>query len=245
MRAATAFFAGAGTVVVAIAAGLGGGLVLGDIMSPQQPKHQSSEVTRLEQRMSPQPIPATTGAAQPVPPAAPDQVAGTAAEPAPPPALPAQQPSQQAASPQVQPQAQPQTQQAATRPAEPKPQEQSVPAQAAAATAPPKSGNEQRAAPEDAFARARDADFRRDERRAEDKRKSERRKWSDKRKWRQRGDDDLREVEAAVREDSDRRVFGRNEAFFGRDDDRFERREQRPLFGAGPGSGRTFSLFDD
>jgi len=169
MRAATAFFAGAGTVVVAIAAGIGGGLVLGDIMSPQQP-NRSSEVTRLEQRMSSQPIPAATGATQPVPPVAPDQ---------------------------------------------------------------------------DAFARARDADLRRDERRAEDKRKYERRKWSDKRKWRQRGDDDLREVEAAVREDSERRVLGRNEAFFGRDDDRFERREQRPMFGGGPGSGRSFSLFDD
>ena len=67
MRAATAFFAGAGTVVVAIGAGLGGGLLLGDIMSPQQPKHPSSEVTRLEQRSSPQPITAMNGASQPVP----------------------------------------------------------------------------------------------------------------------------------------------------------------------------------
>lgn len=244
MRAATAFFAGAGTVVVAIAAGIGGGLVLGDIMSPQQP-NRSSEVTRLEQRMSPQPIPAAAGATQPVPHVAPDQVANTTAEPAQPPALPAEQPSQQAPPMQVQPPVQPQARQAATRPAEPEPQEQSAPAQAAAAPAPPKAGNEQRAVPEDAFARARDADFRRDERRAEDKRKSERRKWSDKRKWRQRGDDDLREVEAAVREDSERRVLGRNEAFFGRDDDRFERHQQRPMFGVGPGSGRSFSLFDD
>ena len=67
MRVATAFFAGVGTVVVAIGAGLGGGLLLGDIMSPQQPKHQSSEVTRLEQRSSPQPITAMNGTSQPVP----------------------------------------------------------------------------------------------------------------------------------------------------------------------------------
>jgi len=229
MRAATAFLAGAGTVVVAIAAGIGGGLVLGDIMNPQQP-NRSSEVTRLEQRMSSQPIPAATGATQPVSPVAPDQVASTTVEPA---------------QPQAQPPVQPQAQQAATRPAEPKPQEQSAPAQAAAAPAPPKAGNEPRAMPEDAFARARDADLRRDERRAEDKRKTERRKWSDKRKWRQRGDDDLREVEAAVREDSERRLPGRNEALFGRDDGRFERSGPRPLFGAGPGFGRSFSLFDD
>ena len=51
MRVTTAFFAGIGTVVVAIAAGLGGGLLLGDIMSPQQPKHPGSEMTRLERRM--------------------------------------------------------------------------------------------------------------------------------------------------------------------------------------------------
>ena len=76
MRVATAFFAGVGTVVVAIGAGLGGGLLLGDIMSPQQPKHQSSEVTRLEQRSSPQPIPAMNGALQPAVP----QVAATAGE---------------------------------------------------------------------------------------------------------------------------------------------------------------------
>ena len=66
MRAATAYFAGVGTVTVAIAAGLGGGLLLGNIMSPQQPKYPSSEVARLEQR-SPAPIPAANAAVRPVP----------------------------------------------------------------------------------------------------------------------------------------------------------------------------------
>ena len=65
MRVSTAYFIGAGTVVVAIAAGLGGGLLLGNIMSPQQPKYPSSEVTRLEQRASQQPIQAMNGATQP------------------------------------------------------------------------------------------------------------------------------------------------------------------------------------
>ena len=118
MRVTTAFFAGAGTVVVAIGAGLGGGLLLGDIMSPQQPKQPSSEMTRLEQRMSPQPIPAN-GATQPVPYMATTQVAATIGEQA-------AQPKQEA-PPQAQPQqaqvqqAQPQVQQASTQPAEPKP----------------------------------------------------------------------------------------------------------------------------
>src|SRR5438132_13690705 len=81
MRVMTAFFAGVGTVAVAIAAGLGGGLLLGNIMSPQQPKHPGSEVTRLEQRASPQPIPAMNGAPQPVPYMASTQAAATVAEP--------------------------------------------------------------------------------------------------------------------------------------------------------------------
>src|SRR5262245_51777548 len=102
MRVATAFFAGVGTVVVAIGAGLGGGLLLGDIMSPQQPKHQSSEVTRLEQRSSPQPITAMNGASQPVPYMAAPQVAATVGEAS---AQPPQQ--QQKTQPQ---QAQPQQQ---------------------------------------------------------------------------------------------------------------------------------------
>ncbi|MBI5318617.1 hypothetical protein [Bradyrhizobium sp.] len=82
MRATSAYFAGAATVIAAIAAGLGGGLVLGEIMSPQQPKHRSSEVTRLEQRMSPQPIQALNGAAPTAPGSAATQAATDVAEPA-------------------------------------------------------------------------------------------------------------------------------------------------------------------
>src|SRR5215475_6666253 len=107
MRVATAFFAGVGTVVVAIGAGLGGGLLLGDIMSPQQPKHPSSEVTRLEQRSSPQPISAMNGASQPVPYMAPPQVAATVGEAS------AQPPQQQ------------QAQQQKTQPQQAQPQQQS------------------------------------------------------------------------------------------------------------------------
>jgi hypothetical protein len=38
MRASTAYFAGAGTVVMAIVAGVSGGLLIADIISPKSPK---------------------------------------------------------------------------------------------------------------------------------------------------------------------------------------------------------------
>jgi len=181
MRAATAYFAGVGTVAVAIVAGLGGGLLLGDIMSPRQPKHPSSEVARLEQqRSASQPIPAMNVASQPVPYVGATQIANTVAEPT---AQPLQAPPQ-------------------AREAPPEP-----------------SAAREHAAPQDSYAKAGDADFRR---RVDDKRKSERRQqWAERRKWRQRGDEDLKEVEASVREDSERRLS----------------------YGRGPGRG--FSLFDD
>ena len=194
MRAATAYFAGVGTVAVAIAAGLGGGLLLGDIMSPQQPKHPSSEVTRLEQRASPQPIQAMNGASQPVPYLPPAQVAATVAEP------PAQQ-------------------QVSAQPAEPKQQSEAstTTTPQPVATAEP-AGARERTAIEDAnardiYAKARDADVKREARRADDRRKAERRQqWADKRKPRQRDGDDLSDVEASVRQATESRpVFGRNE----------------------------------
>lgn len=226
MRASTAYFAGVGTVAVAIAAGLGGGLLLGDIMSPQQPKHPSSEVTRLEQRATPQPIQAMAGASQPVPYTAAPQIANAVGEQAAAPQQPQQAPAQQA---------QPQVQEASTKATEsPRPQpERSAPS---AATAAQPSVAEQpgaRTAPEDSYAKARDADLKRDARRAEDKRKAERRQqWADKRKWREHQGDDLDSVEASVREATEvRPVFSREQ--------RYERREP-------PGLGRGgFSLFDD
>jgi len=54
MRTSTAYFAGVATVIIAIAAGLGGGLTIASVMSPMPPRPQA---TRLEQRTSPQPLP--------------------------------------------------------------------------------------------------------------------------------------------------------------------------------------------
>jgi hypothetical protein len=227
MRVATAYFIGAGTVVVAIGAGLGGGLLLGNIMSPQQPKYPSSEVTRLEQRASQQPIQAMNGPSQPVPYMPAPQVA----------APPSQTPQQ--AQPQPQ-QAQPQVQQASTQPAEPKEAETKATTPQQPAATPPPATTEQtaareRAAPEDANAKARDADLRRDARRAEEsRRKAERRQqWTERRKPR-RGDD-LDDVEASVRQTTEPR------SFFGREESR--REESRPMFGGDQGFGRI-RIFD-
>ncbi len=67
------------------------------------------------------------------------------------------------------------------------------------------------------------ADLKREARRAEDRRKAERRQqWAEKRRMKPREDDELRDVEASVREMT----------------------EQRPLFG-GPRFGARIGLFDD
>ena len=66
MRHPTAYFVGAGTVTAAITAGLGGGFVDLKHRQPATAQTGSSEVTRLERRMSPQPIPAN-GKLEPVP----------------------------------------------------------------------------------------------------------------------------------------------------------------------------------
>jgi hypothetical protein len=67
----------------------GGGLLISNIVSPQQPKQGSSEVTRLERRMSPEPIPAN-GKLEPVPYLAASQISAAIAE------TPAPQPQPQA-----------------------------------------------------------------------------------------------------------------------------------------------------
>ena len=53
MRISTAYFAGAGTVAAAIVAGLGGGLLFSNIVSPHAPR---TEMSKLELRMSAKPV---------------------------------------------------------------------------------------------------------------------------------------------------------------------------------------------
>jgi hypothetical protein len=61
MRAFTAYFVGAGTIVAAIAIGLGGGLVAGNIMNPVAPK-QGPDTSKVAQRSAAAATPAMTDA---------------------------------------------------------------------------------------------------------------------------------------------------------------------------------------
>jgi hypothetical protein len=188
MRASTAYFAGAGTIIVAIVAGLGGGLLMADIMGAKSPK-PGTEMTRLERRMSPEPIKAAEAPPEPVPylaaapPAPPGPGAAVAAAPA---------------------QVQPQTEVAKSAPAQPADTSTTVPPaspalQVAAAPVAQPAAPEKTAAPVDAFARARDADIKR----AEDKRRAERRQqWAERRRQKQQ---ELKAVEEKVREDIESR----------------------------------------
>ena len=192
MRSSMAYFAGAGTVIAAIAIGVSGGFLISSIVSPHPEKHGSSEVTKLERRMSQEPGPAMNkGSPEPVPYLAAPQVSAAVAEfSAPVPAAPSQPqaPAQQAST------------QPAAQPAAPSP-----PAAQPVAAAEPVA--REKAASEESFARVRDADLRRDARRAEEKRKAERRQQSsERRKWRPRDDDsELVEVERKVREETEPR----------------------------------------
>jgi len=188
MRMSTAYFAGVGTVIAAVSAGLGGGYLAANIASPP-----SQAVSKLERRMSAEPITVATAPAERVP-----HVAATAAtNPA-----PAQEQSQQ--QPQTQQQPQPQTQAAALSanapPAAEKPANnvaavQPVPPQPAK---PAEQADEKTAAPREAYARARDADIRRVD--AEKRRAERRQQWADKRRFQQPREQELEAVEERVRE---------------------------------------------
>ena len=183
MRASTAYFAGAGTVVMAIVAGVGGGLLIADIIRPKFPK-QGTEMTRLERRMSPEPIQAAPGPSEPVQYLAAPQLSALGAAVA---AAPAQAQTEAGNSQSAG--AQPAETAAAAQPDAPAPQAATPAAQPVA--------HEQAAAPENALAKARDAEMKR----AVEKRKLERRQqWAEKR--RQRQQQELRAVEERVREET-------------------------------------------
>ena len=61
MRASTAYFVGAGTIVAAIAIGLGGGIVAGNIMNPVTSK-QGPDTSKMAQRAESAAAPAATNA---------------------------------------------------------------------------------------------------------------------------------------------------------------------------------------
>jgi hypothetical protein len=194
MRASMAYFAGAGTVIAAIVGGVGGGLLIADMVSPKSPK-QGVETTQLERRMSsPQPIPVSN---------APSQASNAPSEPVPyltGPRLPA---AGSAAA------AVPAQKEAENSTPTPKPADLAASAQPAAAAAQPATpavqvvAREQPAATDDAVAKARDADVKR----VTEKRRAERRQqWTERRRQQrqdpQRQDLELQAVEEKVREDT-------------------------------------------
>ncbi|WP_025032316.1 hypothetical protein [Bradyrhizobium sp. DOA9] len=211
MRASTAYFVGAGTIIAAIAIGLGGGIVAGNIMNPVTSR-QGPDTSKVAQRTAPS-APATTNApservnyltgsrafgamiaapaqAEAKPEAAkPDtQTTQATAGPA------AQQPSQAAA---VEPSKEPPKPAPASSPQTAKPAEQQ------ASTEPASSVN-------NAYAKARDSDVKRA---ASERRRAERReRWAERRHYYEsreargmRDRTDWDDVARNIREDSDAR----------------------------------------
>ena len=206
MRTSTAYFAGVGTVIMAVGAGLGGGYLAANVTHPP-----TQAVSKLERRMSAEPIAVSTAPAVPVP-----QVA--AADPTKPAAAPAQEPTPQ----QPQTQQQPNTQQpppqieAAAPSANPARAEEKPTNNVAAAqpvqpppqpSKPADQADEKTAGPREVYARASDADVKRAD--AEKRRAERRQQWTDKRRLKQPREQELSKqpreqelesVEARVRE---------------------------------------------
>ena len=186
MRISTAYFAGVGTVIVAVAAGLGGGYLAANIANPP------SGVSKLERRMSAEPISVVAVQPQPVPHAVATSPASAPAQeqPQPQPQTEAAAPSGNAAHPtnNVRVEEKPVSNVAAVQPVPPTLQ----PAKSVEQTA------EKAATPRDALARARDADVKRAD---AEKRRAERRQiWAERRRVQQPREQELEAVEARVRE---------------------------------------------
>ena len=182
MRTSTAYFAGVGTVIVAVAAGLGGGYLAANIANPP------SGVSKLERRMSAEPISVATAPAQPVP------HAGTSCSSASPDSRGSRRRSQQSPT-ETRPSA-------LQRPRKVREPQQCSRQQSAAQPARPNRNQreqaEKAAAPRDAFARARDADIKRAD--AEKRRAERRQLWAERRRVQQPREQELEAVEERVRE---------------------------------------------
>jgi hypothetical protein len=223
MRTSTAYFAGVGTVIMAVGAGLGGGYLAANVTHPP-----TQAVSKLERRMSAEPIAVSTAPAEPVP-----QAAGAA--PTKSAAAPAQEQTQQ------QPQTQPQTQQpqpqieAAAPSANPARAEEKPATNVAAAqpvqpppqlSKPADQADEKTPGPREVYAKASDADVKRAD--AEKRRAERRQQWTDKRRLKQPREQELEAVEARVREVTEpRRIRIREE---GEPRDWFAEPRRRDMF---------------
>jgi hypothetical protein len=206
MRTSTAYFAGVGTVIAAVALGLGGGYLAANIAHPPV-----QAISKLERRMSAEPIQVSAAPAEPVPHAATT------------PAIASGPPKE---APQAQPQpAQPTEVSSAPTNTAPPPthvraEEKTADTVAVAQPVPPpppqparsaEPAEEKTATPRDAYAKARDADVKRAD--AEKRRAERRQRWADKRRFQQPREQELEAVEERVREETEpRRIRIREEA---------------------------------
>ena len=180
MRASTAYFVGAGSIVAAIAIGLGGGIVAGNIMHPIAPK-QGPDTGKMAQRAEAA-APATTSApSERVQYLTGSQTFGAVI------AAPAQ--AQDEAKPETKPDVQ--TTQASAEPAAPPPPQTTaaveppkpVPAPSPQATKPveQQASTEPASSPDNAYAKARDSDVKRA---ASERRRAERHeRWAERRRY--------------------------------------------------------------
>lgn len=218
MRASTAYFVGAGTIVAAIAIGLGGGIVAGNIMNPVSSK-QGPDTSKMAQRAESAGVPtAASAASERVNYLTGSQAFGAMiatpaqAEAKPEPATPAAQPAQANAAPP----APPPSQAAAVEPPKEQVKEQ-VRAQSKPAPTAPRTTEQQATAdpaalPDNAFAKAKDTDVKRA---ASERRRIERReRWAERRHYYEareprgmRDRTDWDDVARNIREDSDARDY--------------------------------------
>jgi hypothetical protein len=228
MRASTAYFVGVGSIVAAIAIGLGGGIVAGNIMHPIAPK-QGPDTGKMAQRAEPAAAATTTNAAS-------EHIqylsgsktfGGMIAAPAQAQdeAKPDVKPDAQATRANAEPPAPPQTTAAVEppKPAPASPPQVAKPVEQQASTEPASS-------PDNTYAKARDSDVKRA---ASERRRVERReRWAERRHYDTRDTRGARDqtnwddVARNVRQDSDvRDVASRPRSgvpqmrLFGRDDD--------------------------
>ncbi|MDA9424937.1 MULTISPECIES: hypothetical protein [Bradyrhizobium] len=207
MRASTAYFVGAGTIIAAIAIGLGGGIVAGNIMNPVASK-QGPDTSKVTQRTG---GPATTNAQS-------ERVnyltgsrafgamitAPARAEAKPEAATPDTQASQANAEPPV-----PQPSQAAAV-EQPRQQSKPAPFPQAGESAEQQAATEPSSSSNNAYAKARDSDVKRA---ATERRRAERReRWAERHRHSReprglRDRTDWDDVARNVREDSDARDY--------------------------------------
>ncbi|MGX4802049.1 hypothetical protein [Bradyrhizobium guangdongense] len=223
MRASTAYFVGAGSIVAAIAIGLGGGIVAGNIMNPIAPK-QGPDTSKMAQRSGAAGAATTNAPSERVQYLTGSQAFGAMiAAPAQAEAKPDVKPETGTTQANAEPPTPPQT--AATEPAKPTPSppQATKPAEQQAATEPASS-------PENAYAKARESDVRRA---AAERRRAERHsRWAERRRYDQRdargGRDQTNwdDVARNIREDSDSRDYASRPRggfpqirLFGSDDD--------------------------